>query len=204
MINRCQTLLLLIYCGATKWRRCDVRQGVTHSRAISWSLAGAYTRPLLSSTYALEGLMTQETRRLTIDLSRASTLQQGLTHVHLSAQPEPSSSLKLHETTQRFPQKALMMSWKVDRCWPLVAGGASVRRGGVDALAAAGVGRGLHSSTSQLNMSTRRSNNPRNAWTYGHTYHLTTLCRGFIHLSTSHLSVSTFLTYQHFLVTKTA
>jgi len=47
--------------------------------------AGAYTRPLLSSTYALEGLITQETRRLTIDLSRANTLQ-GLTLVHFSAQ----------------------------------------------------------------------------------------------------------------------
>ena len=47
--------------------------------------AGPYTRPLLSSMSALEGLITQETRRLTIDLSRANTLQ-GLTLVHFSAQ----------------------------------------------------------------------------------------------------------------------
>ena len=50
--------------------------------------AGAYTRPLLSSTSAVGGLMTQETLRLTIDLSRAKTLQ-GLTLVHFSAQPQP-------------------------------------------------------------------------------------------------------------------
>jgi len=38
--------------------------------------------------------MTQQTPLLTIDLSRANTLQ-GLTLVHFSAQPEPFWSLKL-------------------------------------------------------------------------------------------------------------
>ena len=52
------------------------------------SEAGAYTRPLFSSTGAVEDLITQETRHPTIDLSRANTLQ-GLTIVHFfSAQPE--------------------------------------------------------------------------------------------------------------------
>jgi hypothetical protein len=47
--------------------------------------ARAYTRPFISSTSALEGLITQERRRFTIDLSRANTLQ-GLTLLHFSAQ----------------------------------------------------------------------------------------------------------------------
>jgi len=53
---------------------------------IHWDWAGAYTRPLLSSTSALRGIITQQKCRLTIDLSRANTLQ-GLTLVHFSAQP---------------------------------------------------------------------------------------------------------------------
>jgi hypothetical protein len=35
----------------------------------------------------------------------AVVLRQGLTLVHLSARPEPFLSPKLHETTQRIPQK---------------------------------------------------------------------------------------------------
>ena len=66
------------------------RNTSTHHRLITCQhSAGAYTRPLLSSTEALGGPITQETRRLTIDLSRANTLQ-GLTLVHFSARPEPS------------------------------------------------------------------------------------------------------------------
>jgi len=45
--------------------------------------AGAHTPPLLTSTCAVGGLITQETRRPTIDLSRANTLQ-GLTLLHFS------------------------------------------------------------------------------------------------------------------------
>ena len=70
----------------------NLRRYTLYQQLLAWMvhglLAGAYTRPLLSSTLALEGLITQEPRRLTHSLSRANTLQ-GLTLVHFSAQPEP-------------------------------------------------------------------------------------------------------------------
>ena len=45
---------------------------------------------------------------------------QGLTLVHLSAQPEPFLSLKSTESTKRVPLKVLTSSQKVDACKPPV------------------------------------------------------------------------------------
>jgi hypothetical protein len=46
--------------------------------------------------------MTQEMLRLTMDLSRANTLQ-GLTLVHFSAQPEPFLTLKTSPKSPKDP-----------------------------------------------------------------------------------------------------
>jgi hypothetical protein len=43
-------------------------------------------------------------------------------HVHLSARPEPVSSLKRTETSQRIPQRLLTETRKVDECKLLVDG----------------------------------------------------------------------------------
>ena len=55
---------------------------------------------------------------------------QGLALVHFSAIHEPFSSLKLHDTTQLFPQKVLTLSRKVDECMPLMRGSACTSTAG--------------------------------------------------------------------------
>jgi hypothetical protein len=79
-------------------------------------------------TYCFQSCVQIQLLPLHIGLKRGMTLAeamavaergQGLTLVHFLGQPETFLTLKLHETTQRIPQKALMMSRKVDECKPL-------------------------------------------------------------------------------------
>jgi hypothetical protein len=61
---------------------------------------------------ACAGLITQEARRLNINLSRANTLQ-GLTLVHISTQPETFSS-------PAYPTESDYVEPKSEECKPLV------------------------------------------------------------------------------------
>jgi hypothetical protein len=72
---------------------------------------GAFTRPLPSSTKALQGLIPQETRRLIIDSSRANTMH-GLTLVHFP--PQRKRFCCLHASTFHFDMRSLRgLSWVI-------------------------------------------------------------------------------------------
>ena len=81
---------------------------------------------------------------------------QGLTLVHFSAQPSSTFQLNLSRflswtppTDTEFPQNVLTLSRKVDECKALPAGRYDEVLGG----AWGGAGKGLHSSSFQINLS---------------------------------------------------